>query len=375
VILNLVSASAIRHCALLGAMVVLSPLMLRADSTAAGSTPAPDSSKSKAMPVSASAKAQALEETVFFTVHAGGHEVLGRCTANGTCKAYLGRFGQGWQPFPDPRLNGDDLIAASSPDGTQLALLSTRGGSVNLWLISSDGRQSSAVTDDDAGIMDADAVNACSLAFSPDSKNLAYIARGEAWVLRLSDRQTRTLTYNGGVRAVAWNPAGDSLALVQDANIRRIDVAGGTIRTLVANGCDQPNLAWSLSAKSDDVFYLGRGASRVNGSNKAELLMPSSVQPNSLALLPSGVALLAPSNSGQPEVFVAPYSAKESPTQVTQGGAQRVLASPTGKSIYFVREGSLWRCEIDGSHSRQLGAVPVSNINVGQLPPLPGACQ
>ena len=113
----------------------------------------------------------------------------------------------------------------------------------------------------------------------------------------------------------------------------------------------------------------------MNGSNKAELLMPSSVQPNSLALLPSGVALLAPSNSGQPEVFVAPYSAKESPTQVTQGGAQRVLASPTGKSIYFVREGSLWRCEIDGSHSRQLGAVPVSNINVGQLPPLPGACQ
>src|SRR5665213_1341755 len=67
-------------------------------------------------------------ETIFFAVNAGQRSVLGRCNADGTCKAYLGSSGQGWLPYADRNQIGNDLMAASAPDGTRFALLSSRGG-------------------------------------------------------------------------------------------------------------------------------------------------------------------------------------------------------------------------------------------------------
>ena len=73
------------------------------------------------------------EETVLYTVRAGDHSVLARTDALGRCKGYLGREGAGWLPYPDPKINGDDLAAATSADGKWLALISSRGGAANLF--------------------------------------------------------------------------------------------------------------------------------------------------------------------------------------------------------------------------------------------------
>ncbi|MGH7441195.1 MAG: hypothetical protein ACREKE_00825, partial [bacterium] len=80
------------------------------------------------------------EASILFTQQAGKHWVLGRCNTQGTCKAFLGVFGQGWIPYPDPSFVGNDLAAVTSPDGSHIALLTTRGGGANLWLLSPDGR-------------------------------------------------------------------------------------------------------------------------------------------------------------------------------------------------------------------------------------------
>jgi hypothetical protein len=355
-----------QRCILAGTALFLLSLPLGASTLATG-TP-------KAKPAFSPPKS---EETIFFTVEAGHHSVLGRSDAEGVCKSYLSPFGQGWQSYPDPSLGGDDLMAASAPDGSQFALISTRGGGVNLWLVSADGRAYQALTQDDVGIMPASSVNKDSLAFSPDGKSLAYIDRGNLWVLGLSTLQARSLTFDGGVRALCWSPAGDALAVIQNTSLRRVAANGSSNILEVDGACTQPLVAWSKDAKSpNNIFFWGLGAEEVDETLATDVVMASPVQPNSLALLGTGLAMLAPSASSQTEVFLAPYTAgANAPVQITQGGASAVWASAGGQALYFMRDQVLWRCALDGSLAKPLGAVPMSHINLGPLAPLPGACR
>jgi len=316
-------------------------------------------------------------ETIFFAVNAGQRSVLGRCNADGTCKAYLGSSGQGWLPYADRNQIGNDLMAASAPDGTRFALLSSRGGSVNLWLVSADGRHFEALTQDEAGIMKASQATQESFSFSPDGKNLAYIDRNNLWVVSLAGRQARTLTFDGDIEALAWAPTSDALAVVQNNDVRRVALNGSSNRILVLGGCIQPDVAWSKNPQNPtDLYYMGHGAARVDDAMNTTLLAPSSVENNSMAVLASGIALLAPASSGgQAEVYLAPNGAASKPTQITQGGATAVFASSDGQTLYFLRDQILWRCELDGTHARPLAAAPMGRINIGALIPLPGACQ
>lgn len=355
-----------RRCILAGTALFLLSLPLGA------STPAPGATHATATPVPPKS-----EETIFFTVEAGHHSVLGRCDAEGVCKSYLSPFGQGWQSYPDPSLVGNDLMAASAPDGSQFALVTTRGGGVNVWLVSADGRTDQALTQDDAGIMPASSVTKDSLAFSPDGKSLAYIDRGNLWVLDLGTLQARSLTFDGGVRALCWAPAGDALAVIQNSSLRRVAANGSSNILEVDGACTQPLVAWSKDPKSpNDIFFWGLGAEQVDETLSTNIVMASPVQPNSLALLSSGLAMLAPASTSETEVFLAPYIAgANGPAQITQGGASAVWASAGGQALYFMRDQVLWRCALDGSLAKPLGAVPMSHINLGLLAPLPGACR
>ena len=352
----------------------------------AAEAPAAASTTAKALPVKAApgkvldekkADSNKPEETLLFTERAGKRLALGRTDAAGHCKAFLGHNGEGWLPFPDPKVEGDDYLANVGPDGTRFVLLSNRTGSLNYWLVSADGRNFERLTDDDAGVIKASDINGQVMAFSPDNKLLAFVMRGEAWIMNLKDRQPRVLTKGGKVRALAFSPDNKWVAVVQGQSVRRIATSGQPMQLLASDACDQPSLAWNPDPKADELYFFGRGVQRVNAKRQVDLVAPSTSRPNQVTLLPpASVALLAPSNSGQAEVFVAGIAGAKGAafTQVTQGGAEAVWASANGKTLFFLRERVLWRCDLSGLKAKPLGSVPVGHVTLGALPPLKGVC-
>ncbi len=329
------------------------------------------------LPVGETPSAQA---TVLFTERLGRHEVLVRCGTQGTCKAYLGAFGRGWLPYPSPKRGREDLAAVASPNGAEFALLASQKGATNLWLVSADGLQERPVTADDAGIVAAEDASTDSMAFSPDSSRLAYIAHGDVWVEDLADGQAWTLTQSGSASSLAWTPDGSALAVEGGGMVSRVPADGGDPVVLAQAGGDGTDLFWLAP---DRLAYLKGGLRSVSASGKEDTeLCASTVRPNSLARVRGGVALLALAATGIPEVFVQPVasagstrSGKAVATQVTQGGAQAVFSAPGGDTLCFLRGSRLWRCGLDGGGAAPLSSLPVVSVSVGPLAPLAGGCR
>jgi WD40 repeat protein len=317
------------------------------------------------------------EETVLFVTQAGKRQVLGRSDGEGLCKAYLGPKGRGWVGFADPSVRGDDYQAISSPDGQQFALLSARNGSINLWLVSADGLQWTQLTDDDGGILTPAEAAGRVLAFSPDGKRLAVIRRHALWVLDLHGGEPLTLTSGRVVTSLAWSPDSAWIAYISGKNIFKTNAAGGLDVQLASEAADQEDLVWQPDAKQELLYFLGGGLRSVDSRRRVELVAPSACDPNDIALLGPGkqIATLAPAANGLYEVSLVTVGEKATKMeQVTQGGAEAVLPSASAKSLYFVRDSVLWRCNLDGSKSHPLGLSKISDPRVGQLPPLKGIC-
>jgi hypothetical protein len=317
------------------------------------------------------------EEAILYTIHVGKRQVLGRTDADGRCKAYLGKPNEGWLGYADPKAAGDDYQAVSSPDGSHLALLSSRNGSINLWLLSADAREWQQLTDDDGGILEPAQATGPVLAFSPDSKRLAVIRRGSIWVLRLGTDQARNVATDRDLQSLAWSPDGRWLAYLSGSSVHKADTAGSLDVLLSAGLADQPDLAWLPDPKSESLYFLASGLRKVDGRRRVSLVVPSASKPNDIALLPGGrqAALLVPAASGSTEVFLANVGDKSGGlTQVTSSGADAVLASSLPKTLYFMRDGLLWRCDLEGLKAKPLGSVKLSAPRVGLLLPLKGVC-
>jgi hypothetical protein len=363
-------------------LILLGPLpLLAADlsptaaaATGATTTAAAPKFGAASHPAAAAPKSTA-EETIFFTVNAGGHQVLGRTNAAGRCKAFLGRPGAGWTSFPDPGLDGDDLMAATAPASDHWILLSSRGGAgANLWLVSADGRSMERLTDDERGLLDPADVVPESVSLSPDGKMVAWVQRGRAWAMDLVRRQPRTLGVETDVRAVSWSPDGSWLGLVAGDSIHKIGPDGEPDMVLSPYGCKQANLLWDPTPKSDQLYFMGGGVRRVDNQRRTTLLQPSPVEPNNLSLFAAGkeAVFLDLAADGNPEIYRVTLASKPALTQVTQGGAKAVWSS--AQNIYFLRDNQLWRCDADGAKARPLVMPPVKSVSIGSMPPLQGVC-
>ena len=97
---------------------------------------------------------------------------------------------------------------------------------------------------------------------SPDGRSLAFLGRGadgrvQIWVRRIDAMTAQPLAGTDGVVAVAWSPDSRLLAFVAGGRLRKIDASGGPALT-IADAASNTALAWN----ADDVilFSPDRGA-------------------------------------------------------------------------------------------------------------------
>ncbi|MGH7441124.1 MAG: hypothetical protein ACREKE_00470, partial [bacterium] len=175
----------------------------------------------------------------------------------------------------------------------------------------------------------------------------------------------------------------NTLAFKRYDSIHLISLDGSGDQILVPKGCDAPDMDWS---GDDTLYFMDRGLRTVDLSLNTTVVLASTTVPNSMAVTADGVALLTQIQSSEPPEVVLVGGKEHTSTiarkpvaaaftQVTQGGAQALWASADEKTLFFQRNQVLWRCDLDGSNSKPLGAVPMSAIFVGKLSPLPWACQ
>ncbi|MEQ1757201.1 MAG: protein kinase [Vicinamibacterales bacterium] len=78
-----------------------------------------------------------------------------------------------------------------------------------------------------------------SFALSPDGRAVVFVATGDGlsrlWLRRLDEESARPLAGTEGAIYAFWSPDGRSIAFCADGFLKRIDVAGGSPRTLAAS--------------------------------------------------------------------------------------------------------------------------------------------
>jgi dipeptidyl aminopeptidase/acylaminoacyl peptidase len=218
---------------------------------------------------------------------------------------------------------------AWSPDGSRLAFISDRTDKRQIYLINPHGGEAEALTTVEDGVE--------SFRWSPDGKAIAYTATepksaamkdrekkyGEfqiveqeyrmthLFVLDLATRQTRTLTKGAfTVGRFTWSPDGASVAFDHRVNsspgfsgtadISIVNVADGSLRTLVTQDGPDSNPVWSpdgsriafeTAMANPAYFYVNRAIATIPASGGSPTVVSSAFDedPSIVAWKSSGI--------------------------------------------------------------------------------------
>jgi len=258
-------------------------------------------------------------------------------------------------------------IARWSPDGKQL-VLEALNGDAGIWLADSTGGNAKQLTTE---LLEGDA------RWSPDGTEIAYVSRrtgtGDIWVVPVAGGAPRQLTHD--IRADVlprWSPDGKWIAFTsqrgRQGDIWVVPAAGGTELRVTDDAAEEGNIQW-VGKSNTLAYHTGIGgqtlwALTVN-DGKERRLTPDSIR----------VGQIFPSPDGKEVVYEVLRGGGVSDLQVMPiaGGPPRTLVagtsinttpnwSPDGKSIAFLsnRAGNqdVWIVAASGGEPRQLTNWP-----------------
>jgi TolB protein len=142
----------------------------------------------------------------------------------------------------------DNLSPTFSPDGRQIAFVSTRAGGQQIYVMSADGTGQELFAPFDYGVTG----NSNAPEWSPDGMQIAFhrdvMGAPQLFLMNVRSRVVRQLTSYGRNEDPTWAPDGRHLAFISDRTGRRqvwtIDVESGRVRQLTTIG-DARLPAWS----------------------------------------------------------------------------------------------------------------------------------
>jgi TolB protein len=142
----------------------------------------------------------------------------------------------------------DNLSPTFSPDGRQIAFISTRAGGQQVYVMSADGTGQELFAPFDYGVTG----NSNAPEWSPDGTQVAFhrdvMGSPQIFVMDVRSRVVRQLTSFGRNEDPTWAPDGRHLAFVSNRTRRRqvwvIDIESGRVRQLTTVG-DARLPAWS----------------------------------------------------------------------------------------------------------------------------------
>jgi Tol biopolymer transport system component/predicted Ser/Thr protein kinase len=190
-------------------------------------------------------------------------------------------------------------------------------------------------------------------AVSPDGRSVAYVVTDDKHVDRIYVQrfnQEGTTVLPGTENAVHpfWSPDGASLAFVANSVLKRVDLAGGSPRTLIEGITGPWHGDWN---DRDDILFMSLTLNRLTArsSGASTLVLPATAGSHP-AFLPDGTRFLFRSqteNKTAIRLSDLNHPTANGPIVVEADSAPLLASTPRGTYLLYLQEPDLFAAEFD----------------------------
>lgn len=145
-----------------------------------------------------------MKKTFYYVMEdSKGRYQIGTCAEDGTGKEILTSIGSNWSPCVDPT-------------GNKIAMFSDRTGSVNLYIMNTDGTRQEALTEYASNKVIPDLYNRGLIQWDKEGKNIYYLMHGNIWTVDKNGVSQSAVTKYHDVTSFKLSPDFSKIAFVRE---------------------------------------------------------------------------------------------------------------------------------------------------------------